>query len=74
VLSAFGIIILSFIAHLFNINHESMVGSINDPEDGKAVAKTVWGAVLVYVAFFAFCASQIIVYKRNAAGNRIALN
>ncbi|CAY87128.1 hypothetical protein SCEN_P04630 [Saccharomyces cerevisiae] len=36
VLSAFGVVILSVIAHLFNTNHESFVGSINDPEDGPA--------------------------------------
>ena len=36
VLSAFGVVILSVIAHLFNSNHESFVGSINDPEDGPA--------------------------------------
>lgn len=29
-------IILIPIAHLFNTNHESFVGSINDPEDGPA--------------------------------------
>lgn len=28
--------------------HESMMGSINDPEDGKSVAATVFGAVVVY--------------------------
>lgn len=26
-----------------------MLGSINDPEDGKAVAATVFGAVVVYI-------------------------
>ena len=36
ILSAFGVVILSVIAHLFNTNHESFVGSINDPEDGPA--------------------------------------
>ncbi|SCV05132.1 LANO_0H00738g1_1 [Lachancea nothofagi CBS 11611] len=67
VVSAFGIVILSVIAHLFNIGHESFVGSINDPEDGKAVAHTVFIAVLVYVAFFVFCGSQIWLAKKNSS-------
>ena len=36
ILSAFGVLILTPIAHLFNSNHESFLGSINDPEDGPA--------------------------------------
>lgn len=36
ILSAFGVLILTPIAHLFNSNHESFVGSVNDPEDGPA--------------------------------------
>lgn len=40
ILSAFGVVILSVIAHLFNVNHESFVGSINDPEDGPAYVKS----------------------------------
>jgi ribonuclease kappa len=36
VLSVFAIIILGVIGLLFSAGHESMVGSINDPEDGKA--------------------------------------
>ncbi|ODV71529.1 uncharacterized protein CYBJADRAFT_131446, partial [Cyberlindnera jadinii NRRL Y-1542] len=66
VLSAFGVVILSFIAYLFYTNHESMMGSINDPEDGKAVAETVGTAALVYAGFFVFCGAQILIYKRNA--------
>ncbi|ODQ62153.1 hypothetical protein WICANDRAFT_60219 [Wickerhamomyces anomalus NRRL Y-366-8] len=66
VLSAFGVVILSFIGYLFSINHESMMGSVNDPEDGKAVAHTVFIAALVYLGFFVFCGSQILVYKRQS--------
>ena len=40
ILSAFGVVILSVIAHLFNINHEGFVGSINQPEDGPAYVLT----------------------------------
>ena len=35
--------------HAQQTNHHSMMGSINDPKDGKAAAKTVFTAVLVYV-------------------------
>ena len=35
-ISAFAIVILSVIGGLFYNNHETMVGSISDPEDGKA--------------------------------------
>jgi ribonuclease kappa len=68
VLSAFGVVILSVIAYLFDIGHETMVGSINDPEDGKAVAKTVGVAALVYLAFFLFCGSQ--AYANNKAARQ----
>ncbi|SCU91123.1 LAMI_0E04808g1_1 [Lachancea mirantina] len=59
ILSAFGVVILSVIGYLFNINHESFVGSISDPKDGPAVAHTIFLAVLVYLVFFVFCGSQI---------------
>ncbi|CCE64818.1 hypothetical protein TPHA_0I03170 [Tetrapisispora phaffii CBS 4417] len=65
VLSAFGVVILSVIAHLFKTNHESFVGSINDPEDGPAVAHTVYLAALVYLGFFVFCGFQIYLIKRK---------
>ncbi|CAL9734512.1 V-type proton ATPase subunit f [Monosporozyma servazzii] len=58
ILSAFGVVILSVVAHLFNINHEGFVGSITQPEDGPAVGHTVSLAALVYLAFFIFCGSQ----------------
>lgn len=66
VLLAFGIVILLVIGYLFKIGHELMMGLINDPEDGAAVAKTVFTAVLVYLAFFVFCGCQVLVHKRNA--------
>ncbi|CCC71330.1 hypothetical protein NCAS_0H00200 [Naumovozyma castellii] len=65
ILSAFGVIILSVIAHLFNTNHESFVGSINDPEDGPAVAHTVYLAALVYLCFFVFCGFQLYVGRKK---------
>lgn len=66
ILSSFAIVILSVIGYLFKTNHHSMMGSIEDPEDGPAVAKTVFGAVLVYLGFFLFCGSQVILIKRQS--------
>ncbi|VVT44711.1 uncharacterized protein SAPINGB_P000507 [Magnusiomyces paraingens] len=62
-LSIFGVIILSVIGILFYVGHESMVGSITDPSDGKAVASTIFGAVIVYALFAVFCGWQIHVIK-----------
>ncbi|CAK7903155.1 V-type proton ATPase subunit f [[Candida] anglica] len=71
ILSSFAVVILSFIGYLFNIGHESMMGSTEDPEDGKAVAKTVFGAVFVYLAFLVFCGLQVVLIQRQ---NRIQLS
>ncbi|CAR65226.1 uncharacterized protein KLLA0_B10769g [Kluyveromyces lactis] len=65
VLSAFGVVILSVIGHLFKTNHESFVGSINDPENGPAVAHTIFLAVGVYAVFFVFCGSQVYLSQRK---------
>jgi hypothetical protein len=48
VLSIFGIIILSVIGGLYRSGHEEFGGSTSDPEDGKAVAGTVFTAVIIY--------------------------
>lgn len=71
ILSTFAVVILSVIGYLFKTGHESMMGSINDPEDGDAVAKTVFNAVFVYLAFFVFCGCQVFLIRRE---NRIHLN
>lgn len=47
-MSAFAIIILSVVAALYRSGHEEFGGSINDPDDGKAVAGTIFTAVIVY--------------------------
>lgn len=70
-ISVFAIVILSFIALLFYKGHEEFTGSVSDPEDGKAVARTIMWAVLVYVVFFVFCGSQILLHRRNSS---VALN
>jgi hypothetical protein len=49
VVSVFAIVILSVIGALFKSNHHSMMGSTEDPENGAAVAATVFSAVIVYV-------------------------
>ncbi|KAI5951230.1 hypothetical protein KGF54_004304 [Candida jiufengensis] len=66
ILSTFAIVILSVIGFLFKSNSESFMGSINDPTDGEAVAKTVFGGVFVYLGFFAFCGLQILLIKRQS--------
>lgn len=71
VLSSFGVVILSVIGYLFKTKHESMMGSINDPEDGDAAARTVFGAVFVYLILFVFSLLQIFIIRRQ---NRIQLN
>ena len=48
VLSVFAIVILSIIALLYRTGHEEFVGGQDDPEDGKAVAGTIFTAVIVY--------------------------
>lgn len=48
VISVFAIVILSIIGGLYRSGHEEFVGGTGDPEDGKAVAGTVFTAVIVY--------------------------
>ncbi|ODV66910.1 hypothetical protein HYPBUDRAFT_152916 [Hyphopichia burtonii NRRL Y-1933] len=70
ILSAFAVVILSFLGYLFQTGHESMMGSINDPKDGAAVAHTIFNAVFVYLAFLVFCGIQVLLIRRQ---NRIQL-
>ena len=49
VMSVFAIIILTVLGVLFRSGHEELVGGIDDPADGKAVSKTVFSAVFVYI-------------------------
>ncbi|ODV94827.1 hypothetical protein PACTADRAFT_3717 [Pachysolen tannophilus NRRL Y-2460] len=65
IISAFGVLILSVLAHLFSIGHESMMGSTSDPSDGKAAASTLWKAVIVY----AFMKQLMNRVYRKASGN-----
>ncbi|KIW79070.1 hypothetical protein Z517_08910 [Fonsecaea pedrosoi CBS 271.37] len=48
VLSVFAIVILSIIGSLFARDHHMMMGLEEDPEDGGAVAASIFIAVAVY--------------------------
>ncbi|RKF62197.1 Uncharacterized protein GcC1_149011 [Golovinomyces cichoracearum] len=66
VISVFAIVILSVICVLFKSNHHSMMGSINDPPDGAAIAGTVFSAVIVYAVFLACCSFQAFLHVRES--------
>jgi hypothetical protein len=53
VISVFAIVILSILGFLFKGNHPELVGGEDDPEDGPAVAATVFTAVIIYAVRFA---------------------
>lgn len=48
VISVFAIVILSVIGSMFASGNHAMMGSTEDPKDGKGVAAAVFGAVIVY--------------------------
>ncbi|KAF5125569.1 hypothetical protein E5D57_010257 [Metarhizium anisopliae] len=50
VISVFAILILSVLAGLYRTGHEEFVGGVGDPSpvEGKAVAGTIFTAVIVY--------------------------
>ncbi|KAI9681795.1 MAG: hypothetical protein M1829_000540 [Trizodia sp. TS-e1964] len=74
VVSVFAIVILSTIGALFKANHHSMVGSSEDPVDGKAVAGTVFSAVGVYAVFLTFCGFQAYLHSRQSKRGAINLS
>lgn len=49
------------------------MGSTNDPEDGKAVAGAIFGAVVIYAGFLFFCATQALWHWRDSRKGAIAL-
>ncbi|KAL6869688.1 hypothetical protein ACO1O0_001017 [Amphichorda felina] len=73
VVSVFAIVILSIIASLYRSGHEGFGGSINDPDDGKAVAGTIFTAVVVYAVFLVFCGCQGLLHVRENRRGAIAL-
>ncbi|KAB2573599.1 Uncharacterized protein DIS24_g11980 [Lasiodiplodia hormozganensis] len=74
VVSVFAIVILSVIGSLFKSNNHIMMGSTEDPEDGKAVAGAVFGAVAVYGVFLIFCSGQAFLHMRESRRGAIALS
>ena len=48
VISIFAIIILSTIGAMFASGNHTVMGSAEDPKDGKSVATAVFGAVIIY--------------------------
>ena len=73
VISVFAIIILSTIGAMFASGNHTVMGSAEDPKDGKSVATAVFGAVIIYGVFLLFCGSQALLHKRQTAGGEIAL-
>jgi len=65
VVSVFAIVILSVIGALFQANHHSMTGTKDDPENPKAVAATVFSAVIVYAVFLIGCGFQAYLHFRE---------
>ncbi|KAI2607503.1 uncharacterized protein GGS25DRAFT_336825 [Hypoxylon fragiforme] len=74
VISVFAIVILSILGGVFSSNHHEFVGGANDPEDGSAVAGTVFTAVIVYAAFLVFCGLQGMLHLRENRRGAIALS
>ncbi|EMR66296.1 hypothetical protein MGN70_013930 [Eutypa lata] len=73
VISVFAIVILSILGGLFRSQHHEFVGGIEDPEDGPAVAGTIFTAVIVYAAFLVFCGLQGMLHLRENRRGAIAL-
>jgi len=74
VVSVFAIVILSTIGGLFRSEHHSMMGSTDDPADGKAVAGSIFGAVVVYALFIVFCGLQAYLHVRQNRRGAITLS
>ncbi|KAL2122884.1 hypothetical protein VTJ04DRAFT_3339 [Mycothermus thermophilus] len=73
VISAFAIVILGTLGFLFKNNHPELVGGEDDPEDGPAVAATVFTAVFIYAGFLVFCGIQGLLHIRENRRGAIAL-
>ena len=50
-----------------------MMGGTEDPEDGKAVASSIFIAVFVYLGFFVFCGLQGLLHIRQSRRGQISL-
>ncbi|KAJ8059093.1 hypothetical protein OCU04_012069 [Sclerotinia nivalis] len=74
VISVFAIVILSIIGALFKSNNHALLGGKEDPEDGAAVAATVFGAVVVYAIFIVGCGFQAFLHFRDNRRGAISLS
>ncbi|EDN05342.1 conserved hypothetical protein [Histoplasma capsulatum var. duboisii H88] len=74
VISIFAVIILSVLGSLFKSNHHSLTGSIDDPENGPAVAASIFTAAIVYAFFMVFCGIQAFLHVRSSRRGAISLN
>ncbi|OQD73341.1 hypothetical protein PENDEC_c015G07148 [Penicillium decumbens] len=73
VISLFAIVILSILGSLFGSNNHAYTGSEGEPEDGPAVAASIYIAVLVYAGFFVFCGFQAYLHILDRRGGAISL-
>ena len=65
--------VLSLFRYFQQAEHHSMVGSSEDPPDGKAVAVSVFSAVVVYAVFLVFCGMQAYLHVRQSKKGAISL-
>ncbi|EJU06082.1 hypothetical protein DACRYDRAFT_112861 [Dacryopinax primogenitus] len=68
VVSLFGTIVLAVFAFMFDNNYEAVMGSKKDPEDGHAVARTLYISALVYACLVVFCGCQTGLGARRSRG------
>ncbi|KAJ5562564.1 hypothetical protein N7461_001325 [Penicillium sp. DV-2018c] len=68
VISVFAMIILSVLGSLYSSNNHAYTGSEGEPEDGPAVAASIYTAVIVYAGFFVFCGFQAYLHMRDSRG------
>ncbi|CAI7645923.1 unnamed protein product [Penicillium pancosmium] len=73
VISLFAIVILSVLGSLFGSNNHAYTGSEGEPEDGVAVAASIYTAVIIYAGFFIFCGFQAYLHLRVSRGGAISL-
>jgi len=74
VMSVFAVVILTTIGILFQTSNHSVMSGVGDPEDGPVVARTVFGAVIVYAVFIVFFGFQALLHYRNNRRGTIALS
>ncbi|KAJ5619411.1 hypothetical protein N7510_003395 [Penicillium lagena] len=55
-------------------NNHAYTGAEGEPEDGTAVAASIYTAVFVYCGFFVFCAFQAYLHVRESRGGAISLH